>query len=258
MRNTVSKAIIAGVAALAIGASLVATTEPAAAQWRRRRLGRRRLAWRRLGRRLAWRRLGRRRRAAACGTRATGATAAGITGGGVRRWPPGALDRRRGGGGAGGYYGGYSARSTATATPASRFARSMRRTAPGSATARSTSASKRDLRASRTKAKGPARSEALFIWARARSAAGHRPGDAGRGRKDDRQAASRAQREIGETLRLDRVAVQADRLDRLDRHAEPLCEARASTPDCAARLRRPASAPAPRTRASARRLSPRR
>ncbi len=34
MRNTVSKAIIASVAAVALGAALVATTEPAAAQWR--------------------------------------------------------------------------------------------------------------------------------------------------------------------------------------------------------------------------------
>ncbi len=34
MRNMVSKAVVASVAALALGASLVATTEPAAAQWR--------------------------------------------------------------------------------------------------------------------------------------------------------------------------------------------------------------------------------
>jgi hypothetical protein len=34
MRNTISKVITAGVAALALSASLVATTEPAAAQWR--------------------------------------------------------------------------------------------------------------------------------------------------------------------------------------------------------------------------------
>ena len=33
MRNMVSKAVVASVAALALGASLVATTEPAAAQW---------------------------------------------------------------------------------------------------------------------------------------------------------------------------------------------------------------------------------
>lgn len=33
MRNTASKAIIASVAALALGASLIATTEPASAQW---------------------------------------------------------------------------------------------------------------------------------------------------------------------------------------------------------------------------------
>jgi len=34
MRNTISKAIVAGVAALSLGAALVASTEPAAAQWR--------------------------------------------------------------------------------------------------------------------------------------------------------------------------------------------------------------------------------
>ncbi len=71
---------------------------------------------------------------------------------------------------------------------------------------------------------GASREAGPFSCSRPEDAAGHRLRRAGRGRKGDRQAASRAQRQIGETLRLDAVAVEADRLDRLDFHPQPLAK----------------------------------
>ena len=56
MRNSISKTIVAGLAALAMAAAVILPTTPASAGGFR--MGRRRLAWRRLGRRLARRRLG--------------------------------------------------------------------------------------------------------------------------------------------------------------------------------------------------------
>src|SRR5665213_1262594 len=55
---------------------------------------------------------------------------------------------------------------------------------------------------------------------REESSAWHRARRAGGGRQAQRQAAPRADREIGESLRLERVAVPADRLDRPQRDAQ--------------------------------------
>ena len=77
-------------------------------------------------------------------------------------------------------------------------------------------------------------------------AAGQRPRRAGRRRQGNRQALARSQREIGEALRLDDVAVVADRLDRLDARARAAPRARAS----ASRLRRPAAAHQPSRRSN--------
>ena len=60
MRNSISKTIVAGVAALAMAAAVALPASPASAAWRQL-AWRRRLAWRRLAwRRLAWRRMARR------------------------------------------------------------------------------------------------------------------------------------------------------------------------------------------------------
>ncbi len=99
------------------------------------------------------------------------------------------------------------------------------------------------------------------------AAAGQRTRDAGRRRQAERRAVERAYREIGEGLRLERVAVPADRLDRGDRAGRAVPSAPPSAPGCAARRRSPASAApatgnAPRCgrprRPSSRSASPRR
>ena len=151
MRSMISRTIVACVAALAIGAATLgrSSRRRPAAVWRgggwrmaRRRLGRR-LARRRLGRRLARRRVARRSgwtALAASGMAATGTAASGTTAGGARRSRRasrgGAIGASAAGDGGWRYYG-YGEPLLC------RCARSTRRTAPGSATARSTSASKR-------------------------------------------------------------------------------------------------------------------
>ena len=89
---------------------------------------------------------------------------------------------------------------------------------------------------------------------------------AGRRRRRGRQTAPDPHREVGERLRLQHVAVEPHRLDRLDRRVRAARRASASASRCAGRRRRPASAsggsgnhrvrPRRRKPRSARRASP--
>ena len=222
MRNTISKTIVAGVAALAMAAAVVLPTDPGVGRlvggsswhggggWGGGWHGGTGAA---AGTAAAGAAVG---TAAASGIRAIGAAASGTTAGGARRSPP-AWPR---------------ARSPPTPTGAGTDTATKQRLLAVSSDLRRLRQLSRPklgqrLLVQRASARlsGASRKRGPFrLGRRPEHASGHRRRNAGRGREGEGQAAPRTQSEIGETLRLDAVAVEADRLDRFDADLKPLGE----------------------------------
>ena len=150
--------------------------------------------------------------AAATGIPAIGAAACGTMDGGARRSPPASCSARA----AATLWYGYGYGGVLAEPPGIFHGRRLSRLPDGQ---------RLPVRRAAVKKKRAARSGALSFEARARrrrrSSAFGTPVVVG---KDSGAPRRERKRQIGETLRLEGVAVEADRLDRFDRDAEPRCE----------------------------------